>query len=81
MKITLKNFPFRGKSSDYPRSDLKTALEWKEAFEKELLEELELEKKNMAPKGFFPNAANGSVLTIMDILGLDFIVKEGSTQQ
>jgi hypothetical protein len=30
---TLKDFPFKGKSSDYPRSDLKTALEWKEKFE------------------------------------------------
>ena len=58
MNTTLKEFPFnnRGKAASFPKSDLKTALEWKEQFEaeaREILANLEKEKRELKRQKLF----------------------------
>ena len=59
MNTSVKEFPFGNvKASDLPKSDMKTALEWKEALEKEIKERLQepLIKSSILNNNFFKSA-------------------------
>jgi hypothetical protein len=83
MITSLKNFPFKGKANDYPRSDYKTALEWKEAFEKELIEQwkqIEQFKTRLDDIAFINKSVQeaqfkGEILQIKEVLGLPILTQ------